>query len=55
MPEVIDCKMIFATSFHRHVQIDFITHVFSQLVMSFEPDLKHLNQECRSQNTHFRR
>jgi len=41
MPEVTDCKMTLATSFHRHVQIDFKTHVFSQLVMSFEPDLKH--------------
>jgi len=41
MSEVINCKMIFATSFHHHVQIDFKTHVFHQLVMSFESDFKH--------------
>jgi len=41
MSEVIDCKMILATSSHRHVQIDFKTHVFRQFVMSFESDLEH--------------
>ncbi len=52
MSEVIDCKMIFATSFHRHMQICFKTHDFSQLVMSFESGLQHLNRECRSQSIH---
>jgi hypothetical protein len=41
MSEVIGCKMTLATSSHRHVQIDFKTHVFRQLVMFFESGLEH--------------
>jgi hypothetical protein len=38
---VIDCKMTLARSSHHHMQIDFKTHVFYQLIMFFESDLKH--------------